>query len=69
MCIDDLSSCNLIGLSSSLAIAVGESLSSNELAILSAFFTSFADNLAIISAKKSIAENIEDNTNQKNTAQ
>lgn len=48
----DLSSCNLIGLSSSLAIAIGEDLSAEELSILSAFFTSFADNLAIIATKK-----------------
>lgn len=52
MCFSDLSSCNLIGLSSSLAIAIGEDLSADELNILSAFFTSFADNLAIISTKK-----------------
>ncbi len=52
MCFSDLSSCNLIGLASSLAIAIGEDLSAEELSILSAFFTSFADNLAIIATKK-----------------
>jgi hypothetical protein len=50
---NDLSSCDLIGLSSSLAILIGENLTANELSILSAFFTAFADNLAIIAAKKS----------------
>ena len=53
MCVSDLSSCNLIGLASSLAIAVGENLTSNEVAILGAFFTAFADNLAIIATIKS----------------
>ena len=52
MCVSDLSSCNLIGLASSLAIAVGENLTSNEVAILGAFFTAFADNLAIIASTK-----------------
>lgn len=52
MCFSDLSSCNLIGLSSSLAIAVGEDLTANEASILAAFFTAFADNLAIIANTK-----------------
>ena len=52
MCFSDLSSCNLIGLASSLAITVGESLTSDEAAILAAFFTAFADNLAIIATTK-----------------
>lgn len=56
MCINDLSSCNLIGLSSSLAISIGEHLSAEELSILAAFFTSFADNLALISIKKGLLE-------------
>lgn len=56
MCFSDLSSCDLIGLSSSLAIAIGENLTANEASILSAFFTAFAYNLAIIAAKKSITE-------------
>ena len=56
MCFSDLSSCNLIGLSSSLAIAIGEDLSADEVSVLAAFFTSFGDNLAIIATKKSIEE-------------
>lgn len=52
MCFSDLSSCNLIGLSSSLAIAIGEDLTANEASILAAFFTAFADNLAIIATTK-----------------
>ena len=54
MCFSDFSSCNLIGLASSLAIDVGEDLDADELAVLAAFFTAFADNLAIIAAKKSL---------------
>ena len=54
MCFSDFSSCNLIGLASSLAIVLGEDMGANELAVLATFFTSFADNLAIISAKKSL---------------
>lgn len=56
MCFSDLSSCNLIGLASSLAIAIGNDLSASEASILAAFFTSFADNLAIIATKKAIEE-------------
>ena len=52
MCFSELSSCNLIGLASSLAIAIGEDLTSDEAAILAAFFTAFADNLAIIATTK-----------------
>ena len=56
MCFSDFSSCNLIGLASSLAISVGEEMDADELAVLAAFFTAFADNLAIIAAKKSLEE-------------
>ena len=54
MWFSDFSSCNLIGLASSLAIAIGEDIEADELAVLAAFFTAFADNLAIIAAKKSL---------------
>lgn len=54
MCFSDFSSCNLIGLSSSLAISIGNSLKADELTILSVFLTSLADNLAIIATTKSI---------------
>lgn len=56
MCFYDFSSCNLIGLASSLAISIGEEMDADELAVLAAFFTAFADNLAIIAAKKSLEE-------------
>ena len=58
MCPNNLSSSNLIGLSSSLAILIGEELSIDELSDLAAFFTSFADNLAIIATKRTMEENI-----------
>ncbi len=57
MCFSDFSSCNLIGLASSLAISIGEDMDADELAVLAAFFTAFADNLAIIATKKSLEEN------------
>lgn len=63
MCFSDLSSCNLIGLASSLAIAVGESLTANKASILATFFTAFADNLAIIATTKSRDEETNQNTN------
>ena len=56
MCFSDFSSCNLIGLASSLAISIGEEMNADELAVLAAFFTAFADNLAIIATKKSLEE-------------
>lgn len=52
MCFSYLSSCNLIALASSLAITISENLNSNEVTILSTFFTAFADNLAIIATTK-----------------
>lgn len=61
MCFSDLSSCNLIGLASSLAVTVGENLTSDEAAILAAFFTAFADNLAIIATTKARDESEKSN--------
>ena len=52
MCFSDLSSCNLIGLASSLAIGISQNLSAEETATLAAFSTAFADNLAIIALQK-----------------
>ncbi len=57
MNIQNLSPNELIALSSSLAISLGKDLSPDELSLLAAFFTSFADNLALLSAKKSIEDN------------
>ena len=49
----NLSSCELIGLASSLAIAIGENLSADDVASLAAFTTTLGDNLAIIATQKS----------------
>ena len=49
----NLSSCELIGLASSLAIAIGENLSVDDVASLAAFTTALGDNLAIIATQKS----------------
>lgn len=54
MCFSNLSSCNLIGLSSSLAISIGENLSADEVTTLATFMTAFADNLAIIATQKTL---------------
>ena len=47
----NLSSCELIGLASSLAIAIGENLSADDVASLAAFTTALGDNLAIIATQ------------------
>lgn len=60
MCFSNLSGCNLIGLSSSLAIAISENLSIDEISSLAAFTTALGDNLAIIATQKSIQKS---NTN------
>ena len=49
----NFSSCELIGLASSLAIAIGENLSADDVASLAAFTTALGDNLAIIATQKS----------------
>lgn len=56
MCFSDLSGCELIGLSSSLAITIGENLSAEEITSLAAFVTALGDNLAIIATQKSLEE-------------
>lgn len=56
MCFSDFSSCNLIGLSSSIAISISNNLSADEISILSIFLNSLADNLGIVATKKSIEE-------------
>ena len=49
----NLSSCELIGLASSLAIAIGKNLSADDVSSLAAFTTTLGDNLAIIATQKS----------------
>ena len=51
MCISDFSSCELVALASSLAIAISSQLSNEDLILISAFFTALGDNLALLSIK------------------
>lgn len=51
MCLSDLSPCELACLANALAVFVSKDLNSDELTILAAFFTSFADNLALLALK------------------
>lgn len=63
MCISDLSSCELISIASSLAIFfLGQNISTDEIAILAAFFTTLGDNLAIIATVP--FNNCENNSNK-----
>lgn len=48
MCISDFSNCELVTLASSLAIAMSNQLSNEDIAVLSVFFTALGDNLAIL---------------------
>ena len=52
MCLSNLSNCELVSLANALSVLVSKDLNSEDLAILAAFFTSFADNLALLSLKK-----------------
>ena len=47
------SGCELIYLSGSLAIALSQDLTQDEIATLAAFFTSLGDNLALIATQQS----------------
>lgn len=49
MCISDFSSCELVTLASTLAIAFSNQFSNEDLIVLAAFFTTLGDNLAILS--------------------
>lgn len=48
MCLSEFSNCELVALASTLAIAMSNEFSKEDLAILSAFFTTLGDNLAIL---------------------
>ena len=52
MCLSDLSGCELLFLANNIALASSKNLNAEETAILAAFLTSVADQLAIISIKK-----------------
>lgn len=48
--ITKLNRCELIALASSLAISIGQNVSSDEANLLAAFFSALGDNLAILSS-------------------
>ena len=52
MCLSDMSSCELLLLANDIALASSKNLDAEEIALLAAFFTSIADQLAIIAIKK-----------------
>ena len=52
MFLSDLSSCELLLLANNIALASSQNLDAEETALLAAFFTSVADQLAIIAIKK-----------------
>lgn len=49
MCLSDFSPCELVLLASSLAIAFSKEFDTEDLALLSLFFTALGDNLGILS--------------------
>ena len=61
---NSLSGCNLLGLSSTLAITLSQNLSTEEIGILGAFFTSLGDNLALLAITK--ASDNQDNCQSNN---
>ena len=60
MCISELSGCDLIALSGSIAISISQNLTANEISTLAAFFTTFGDNLALIAVQKSLEDSKKD---------
>ena len=54
---------NLIGLSSSVAILISENLSTEDIALLGAFFTTVGDNLSLIAAASPDTSNTITTTN------
>ena len=52
MCLSDLSSCELLLLANNIALASSKNLDEKETALLAAFLTTVADQLAIIAIKK-----------------
>lgn len=67
MSLSNFSYCNLIGLASSLAILIAEDLNTEEIGILSAFFSALGDNLAIITATPLNSSQSQNNTQNSNS--
>lgn len=67
---NEISGCNLVGLSSSLAILISQNLSSDDISILGAFFTTLGDNLALIATTQSSdSESKNINCHEKNSSE
>lgn len=54
--LNELSTCELVALASILSISVASNLTESELTKLSAFFTAFGDNLAILALSESASD-------------
>ena len=52
MCLSEMSSCELLLLANDIALASSKNLDAEETALLAAFLTTVADQLAIIAIKK-----------------
>ena len=52
MCLSDMSSCELLLLANDIALALSKNLDAEETALLAAFLTTIADQLALIAKKK-----------------
>ena len=52
MCLSDMSSCELLLLANDIALSSSKNLDAEETALLAAFLTSVADQLALIAIKK-----------------
>jgi len=52
MCLSDMSTCELLLFANDIALTSSKNLDADETALLSAFLTSVADQLAIIAIKK-----------------
>lgn len=52
MCLDNFSSCELVALSSAIAVSLSSELNAEELARLGSFLTTLGDNLSLISIQK-----------------
>lgn len=48
MCISDFSNCELVTLASTLAIAISNQFSKEDVVVLAAFFTVLGDNLSLL---------------------
>lgn len=52
MCLSDMSSCELLLLANNISLGLSNNLDAEETALLAAFLTTIADQLAIIAIKK-----------------